>query len=33
LPLIVGHAVPGQVAQAGSTCDLHPAPTYVAELR
>lgn len=33
LPLIVGHSVPGQVAQAGSTCDLHPAPAYVAELR
>ena len=33
LPLIVGHAVPGQVAQAGSTCDLHPAPAYVDELR
>ena len=33
LPLIVGHAVPGQVAKAGSTCDLHPAPDYVAQLR
>jgi hydroxymethylglutaryl-CoA lyase len=33
LPLIVGHSVPGQVAKAGSTCDLHPAPDYVAELR
>jgi hydroxymethylglutaryl-CoA lyase len=33
LPLIVGHPVPGQVAQAGSTCVLHPAPAYVAELR
>jgi hydroxymethylglutaryl-CoA lyase len=27
LPLIVGHPVPGQVAKAGRTCDLHPAPT------
>ena len=33
LPLIVGHPVPGQVAKAGSTCDLHPAPDYVNELR
>jgi hydroxymethylglutaryl-CoA lyase len=33
LPLIVGHPVPGQVAKAGSTCQLHPAPAYVAELR
>jgi len=33
LPLIVGHPVPGQVAKAGSTCDLHPAPAYVDELR
>lgn len=33
LPLIVGHPVPGQVAKAGSTCDLHPAPDYVDELR
>jgi hydroxymethylglutaryl-CoA lyase len=33
LPFIVGHPVPGQVAQAGSTCNLHPAPAYVAELR
>jgi hydroxymethylglutaryl-CoA lyase len=33
LPLIVGHPVPGQVAKAGSTCDLHPAPAYLDELR
>lgn len=33
LPLIVGHPVPGQVAQAGRTCNLHPVPAYVAELR
>lgn len=33
LPLIVGHPVPGQVAQAGSICNLHPAPAYIAELR
>jgi hydroxymethylglutaryl-CoA lyase len=33
LPLIVGHPVPGQIAKAGSTCDLHPAPDYVDELR
>ena len=33
LPLIVGHPVPGQVAKAGSTCDLHPAPADVEDLR
>ena len=33
LPRIVGHEVPGQVAKAGSTCTLHPAPDYVDELR
>ncbi len=33
LPLIVGHPVPGQVAKAGSTCELHATPDYVAELR
>lgn len=33
LPQIVGHAVPGQVAKAGRTCDLHPAPEYVNELK
>lgn len=26
LPLIVGHPVPGQVAKAGRTCDLHASP-------
>lgn len=30
---IVGHDVPGQVAKAGLITDLHPAPSYVAELR
>ncbi len=33
LPTIVGHAVPGQVAKAGRTCDLHPAPASINELR
>ena len=33
LPMIVGHEVPGQVAKAGSTYALHPAPSYVDELR
>ena len=33
LPAIVGHSVPGQVAKAGRTCDLHQAPEYVKELR
>lgn len=33
LPSIVGHAVPGQVAQSGRIADLHPAPAWVAELR
>ena len=33
LPAIVGHDVPGQVAKAGLITDLHPAPSYVAELR
>jgi len=33
LPLIVGHTVPGQVAKAGRTCELHQAPDYVKELR
>ena len=32
LPMIVGHTVPGQVAKAGRTCDLHMAPDYVAQL-
>ena len=33
LPLIVGHPVPGQVAKAGGSCTLHPAPAYVEDLR
>jgi len=33
LPAIVGHSVPGQVAKAGRSCDLHQAPYYVKELR
>lgn len=33
LPELVGHPVPGQVAKAGRTCDLHPTPAGVAELR
>lgn len=33
LPNIVGHAVPGQVAKAGRTCDLHPAPEFINELQ
>jgi len=33
LPTIVGHTVPGQVAKAGRSCDLHQAPDYVKELR
>lgn len=33
LPDVVGHAVPGQVAKAGRTCDLHPAPAGIDELR
>ena len=32
LPKIVGHSVPGQVAKAGSTCDLHPVPEDVKAL-
>ena len=32
LPKIVGHEVPGQIAKAGRSCDLHPAPTYVKDL-
>jgi hydroxymethylglutaryl-CoA lyase len=31
LPELVGHAVPGQVAKAGRSCDLHPAPAAVDE--
>jgi len=33
LPAIVGDAVPGQVAKAGRSSALHPAPPVVAELR
>jgi hydroxymethylglutaryl-CoA lyase len=33
LPHLVGHEVPGQVAKAGRTTDLHPAPDYVKEIR
>ena len=33
LPQIVGHGVPGQVARAGCSTDLHPAPDFVAALR
>jgi hydroxymethylglutaryl-CoA lyase len=33
LPEIVGHPVPGQVAKAGPTRQLHPVPEAVAELR
>ena len=33
LPGIVGHAVPGQVAQAGPSTQLHPVPAAVDELR
>ena len=33
LPNIVGHTVPGQVAKAGRTCDLHPAPEFINELQ
>jgi hydroxymethylglutaryl-CoA lyase len=33
MPQIVGHDVPGQVARAGRSTDLHPAPDFVAALR
>ena len=33
LPQIVGHPVPGQVAKAGRSYDLHPAPGYIQELQ
>jgi hydroxymethylglutaryl-CoA lyase len=33
LPRIVGHSVPGQVAKAGRSCDLHPAPEYIHDLK
>ena len=33
LPALVGHDVPGQVAKAGRSTDLHPAPAWLAEAR
>jgi hydroxymethylglutaryl-CoA lyase len=33
LPGLVGHEVPGQVAKAGRSADLHPAPAWLAEVR
>jgi hydroxymethylglutaryl-CoA lyase len=33
LPQIVGHSVPGQVAKAGRSCDLHPAPESIKYLQ
>jgi hydroxymethylglutaryl-CoA lyase len=33
LPAVVGHEVPGQVAKAGPTSQLHPVPAAVRELR
>ncbi len=33
LPQIVGHGVPGQIAKAGRTLDLHPAPSFLADVR
>ena len=33
MPQIVGHSVPGQVAKAGRSTDLHPAPDFLAALR
>ena len=33
LPGIVGHEVPGQVAKAGPSTDLHAAPEWLAEVR
>ena len=33
MPQIVGHSVPGQVATAGRSTDLHPTPDFVAMLR
>jgi hydroxymethylglutaryl-CoA lyase len=32
LPHLVGRPVPGQVAQAGRSCDLHPVPDAVLAL-
>lgn len=33
LPAIVGHDVPGQVAKAGRILDLHPEPSFLADVR
>ena len=33
LPGLVGHEVPGQVAKAGRSTDLHPAPEWLPEVR
>jgi hydroxymethylglutaryl-CoA lyase len=33
LPTIVGHEVPGQVAKAGRILDLHPEPSFLADVR
>ena len=33
LPDLVGHEVPGQVAKAGRSTDLHPAPEWLPEVR
>lgn len=33
LPALVGHEVPGQVAKAGRSGELHPVPSSVADLR
>jgi hydroxymethylglutaryl-CoA lyase len=33
IPANVHHDVPGQVAKAGQITDLHPAPSYVEELK
>jgi hydroxymethylglutaryl-CoA lyase len=33
LPDIVGHSVPGQIAKAGCTFALHPAPAFIQDLQ
>ena len=33
LPTIVGHEVPGQVVKAGRILDLHPEPSFLADVR
>jgi hydroxymethylglutaryl-CoA lyase len=33
LAMIVGHTIPGQVVKAGRSYDLHPAPSFINELR